>query len=142
MVKEIDSLFDEGNLDTRPVPDAPEGCCPLINFDKHIKTARIISDVQRFQIPYRLQEVPEIQTWIDVQLTRVTRTGSLDSMKLYRRSLAIEPREVHTATVEHSSRRGSADEPSPLWTSMSRERSSGKLATVQEERREWSPGKL
>src|SRR5271170_222342 len=132
------TFVDEGNLDTRPVPDAPEGSTPLINFDKHIKTARIISDVQRFQIPYRLQEILEIQTWIDVQLQRVKRTGSLDSMKLYRRSLAIEPREAPTINVvdSSSSRRGSSDEQSqssPLWTSMSRERSSGgKLPTVQE----------
>ena len=128
------TFVDEGNVDTRPVPDAPEGAPPLINFDKHIKTARIISDVQRFQIPYRLQEVPELQAWIEVQLNRVKRAGSLDSMKLYRRSLAIEPRES-----QQDNRRGSADDnTSPLWNSMSRERSSGgtsaKLATVQEEK--------
>jgi RasGEF domain/RasGEF N-terminal motif len=122
------TFVDEGNIDTRPVPDSPESHPPLINFDKHIKTARIISDVQRFQIPYRLQEVPELQSWIDAQLARVTKAGSLDSMKLYRRSLAIEPREVPLE------RRGSED--SALWSSMSRERSNGsnKLATVQEEK--------
>ena len=146
------TFVDEGNLDTRPVPDAPEGSTPLINFDKQIKTARIISDVQRFQIPYRLQEIPEIQSWIDAQLSRVKRTGSLDSMKLYRRSLAIEPREIHPP-LESSSRRGSADEgsnPSPQWTTvMSRQHSSpaagpsaSKLATVQEEKRDWSAGKI
>lgn len=136
------TFVDEGNLDTRPVPDAPEGA-PLINFDKHIKTARIISDVQRFQIPYRLQEIPEIQSWVDFQLNRVKRTGSLDSMKLYRRSLAIEPREI--PVIHDSSRRSSTeDQQQSSWTSMSRERSSngttGKLATVQEEKRDY--GKL
>lgn len=148
------TFVDEGNLDTRPVPDAPEGSIPLINFDKHIKTARIISDVQRFQIPYRLQEIPEMQSWIDAQLSRVKRTGSLDSMKLYRRSLAIEPREIHPPipTNESSSRRGSADESShatPQWTVMLRQHSSpataptaSKLATVQEEKRDWSAGKI
>jgi len=108
------TFVDEGNPNTRPVSDAPEGSPPLINFDKHIKTARIISDVQRFQIPYRLQEVPELQSWIEAQLSRVKRTGSLDSMKLYRRSLAIEPREIQV------DRRPSADILS-------------KLATVQED---------
>ena len=138
------TFVDEGNLDTRPVPDAPEGSIPLINFDKHIKTARIISDVQRFQIPYRLQEIPEIQSWIDTQLDRVKKTGSLDSMKLYRRSLAIEPREAPSTNEQQSSRRGSSDESqsSPLWAAMSRERSGGgKLPTVQEEKRDWSAGK-
>lgn len=134
------TFVDEGNLDTRPVPDSPDGP-PLINFDKHIKTARIISDVQRFQIPYRLQEIPEIQSWIEAQLSRVKRTGSLDSMKLYRRSLAIEPREI-----PQQERKSSEDSStSPLWINMSRERSSGggsKLATVQEEKREWTAGKI
>jgi len=134
------TFVDEGNLDTRPVPDSPDGPA-LINFDKHIKTARIISDVQRFQIPYRLQEIPEIQSWIEAQLSRVKRTGSLDSMKLYRRSLAIEPREI-----PQQERRSSEDSStSPLWINMSRERSSGgasKLATVQEEKREWTTGKI
>jgi hypothetical protein len=145
------TFVDEGNLNTRPVPDGPEGAAPLINFDKHIKTARIISDVQRFQIPYRLQEIPEIQSWVDAQLSRVARTGSLDSMKLYRRSLSIEPREIPNFTGETTSRRGSEDSnsqasaSSPLWASMSRERSSGgasKLPTVQEEKRGWSTGKI
>lgn len=134
------TFVDEGNLDTRPVPDSPDGP-PLINFDKHIKTARIISDVQRFQIPYRLQEIPEIQSWIEAQLSRVKRTGSLDSMKLYRRSLAIEPREI-----PQQERKSSEDSStSPLWINMSRERSSGggsKLPTVQEEKREWTAGKI
>ena len=146
------TFVDEGNLDTRPVPDAPEGSTPLINFDKHVKTARIVSDVQRFQIPYRLQEIPEIQSWIEAQLNRVKQTGSLDSMKLYRRSLAIEPREIHPPPAnDASSRRGSADESSHQmlqWTPMSRQHSSGgnasaasKLPTVQEEKRDWSNGK-
>lgn len=144
------TFVDEGNLNTRPVPDAPEGSSPLINFDKHVKTARIISDIQRFQIPYRLHEVSEMQAWIDAQLSRVKRTGLLDSMKLYRRSLAIEPREIPSIVLDPSSRRGSSDETqsSPLWTTMSRERSSngnggaGKLPTVQEEKRDWSAGKI
>jgi RasGEF domain/RasGEF N-terminal motif len=128
------TFVDEGNPGSRPVPDAPEGAPPLINFDKHIKTARIISDIQRFQIPYRLQEVPEIQSWIDAQLARVKQNGNLDSMKLYRRSLAIEPREL-PASLQNAERRSSASDES---TSMSRERSSNgtnsKLPTVQEER--------
>jgi len=144
------TFVDEGNLDTRPVPDAPEGSPPLINFNKHIQTAKIIADVQRFQIPYRLQEVPEIQAWIDAQLTRTKQAGFLDSMQLYRRSLAIEPREAPTIAMTDggssssgpSSRRGSATDDgsvpfSPLF--MQRERSSGgKLPTVQEEKQQWS----
>ncbi|KAL8948306.1 MAG: hypothetical protein Q9222_005501, partial [Ikaeria aurantiellina] len=52
--------------------DDASGCCmrPVINFGKHIRTAKIISELQRFQIPYRFQEVPELQTWIQDQLVR------------------------------------------------------------------------
>lgn len=66
----------------------------LINFDKHVKTARVISELQRFQIPYRINEVPEMQEWIDAQIRRVHNSNASDVQQLYRRSLLLEPREV------------------------------------------------
>ncbi|KAJ3264561.1 hypothetical protein HK104_006452 [Borealophlyctis nickersoniae] len=36
----------------------------LINFDKYVKVWRIIQDLQRFQIPYSLHTIPEIQEWL------------------------------------------------------------------------------
>ena len=70
---------------------------PVINFDKHVKTARIISELQRFQIPHRLAEVPELQTWMQDQFVAV-RSGTDDGgescmNRLYRRSCLLEPRE-------------------------------------------------
>ena len=77
--------------------DAGSSGMPVINFDKHVKTARIISELQRFQIPHRLQEVPELQTWMQDQFVAV-RSGADDGgesclNRLYRRSCLLEPRE-------------------------------------------------
>jgi RasGEF domain len=63
------TVVDEGNPNTCPMPGAPESHPFLINFRKHIETVRIISDVQRFQIPYRLQEDSGLQSWIDEWLS-------------------------------------------------------------------------
>ena len=80
--------------------DAGHSGMPVINFDKHVKTARIISELQRFQIPHRLQEVPELQTWMQDQFVAV-RSGADDGgesclNRLYRRSCLLEPREQQT----------------------------------------------
>ena len=80
-----------------PPDSGPCSGMPVINFDKHVKTARIISELQRFQIPYRLAEVPELQTWMQDQFVTV-RSGADDGgesclQRLYRRSCLLEPRE-------------------------------------------------
>ena len=66
----------------------------MINFDKHMKTAKIIGELQRFQIPYRLMEVPELQEWIQAQVVRVRSSDSANVQEYYRRSLMLEPRET------------------------------------------------
>ncbi|EEH08734.1 ras guanine-nucleotide exchange protein Cdc25p [Histoplasma capsulatum G186AR] len=86
------TFVDHGNQDTRALPTG-DGSKLVINFDKHMKTAKIISELQRFQIPYRLAEVPELQTWIQDQLIRVRSAGEKSFQNYYRRSLALEPRE-------------------------------------------------
>ena len=88
------TMVDHGNQTTRQLPgDGNEPSKSVINFDKHMKTARIISELQRFQIPYRLTEVPELQTWIQDQLVRVRSAGQSNVQLYYRRSLLLEPRE-------------------------------------------------
>ncbi|EER26086.1 SH3 domain containing protein [Coccidioides posadasii C735 delta SOWgp] len=89
------TFVDHGNQDTRTLT-ADSGSIEVINFDKHMKTAKIISELQRFQIPYRLTEVPELQTWIQDQLVRVRSAGEKGFQNYYRRSLILEPRERST----------------------------------------------
>lgn len=89
------TFVDLGNQTTRQLAgEGVEGSRPVINFDKHFKTAKIISDLQRFQIPYRFVEIPELQTWIQDQLVRVRSSDQSDILSYYRRSLILEPREA------------------------------------------------
>ncbi|TQS37863.1 hypothetical protein Golomagni_01649 [Golovinomyces magnicellulatus] len=95
------TFVDAGNSPTRQLPVmGNSGGLKVINFDKYTRTAKIISDLQRFQLPYRFTEVPELQSWISSQLSRV-RNISDDSHEqakmLYRKSLRLEPRESHTS---------------------------------------------
>ena len=86
------TFVDVGNPSKRPM--STEGSSKqLINFDKHIKTARIISELQRFQIPYKISEIPEMQSWIDFEIARIHNSKASDVQHLYRRSLLLEPRE-------------------------------------------------
>jgi hypothetical protein len=70
---------------------------PILNFEKHTKTAKVISELQRFQLPYRLEEVPDLQTWIQDQLIHVRThdevTFHVKQQAHYRRSCLLEPRE-------------------------------------------------
>ncbi|RHZ73468.1 hypothetical protein CDV55_108020 [Aspergillus turcosus] len=87
------TFVDHGNQALRSLP-TDDGEMAVINFDKHMKTAKIISELQRFQIPYRLAEVPELQTWMQNELVRVRSNGEKSLQTFYRRSLILEPREI------------------------------------------------
>ncbi|RMZ75953.1 hypothetical protein DV737_g5036, partial [Chaetothyriales sp. CBS 132003] len=86
------TFVDHGNPAKRQLSQE-SGSIEVINLDKHTKTAKIISDLQRFQIPYRLTEVSELQTWMQDQLIRVRSAGEKNFQNHYRRSLILEPRE-------------------------------------------------
>ncbi|CAI7564068.1 unnamed protein product [Penicillium glandicola] len=87
------TFVDHGNQSLRTLC-TDESEMAVINFDKHMKTARIISELQRFQIPYRLTEVPELQAWMQNELVRVRSNGEITAQTFYRRSLVLEPREA------------------------------------------------
>lgn len=72
----------------------------VVNFDKHTRTAKIIGELQRFQIPYRLQELPDMQDWIAAQIRRV-REGDQGNVQVsyYRKSLLLEPRETANRNI-------------------------------------------
>ncbi|SLM40414.1 SH3 domain [Lasallia pustulata] len=126
------TMVDHGNQTTRQLPGDGNGPIKsVINFDKHMKTARIISELQRFQIPYRLTEVPELQTWIQDQLVRVRSSGQSNVQLYYRRSLMLEPREqilrpamAETLESNSSGKDASAKDRFDLfgWSHLSREK--------------------
>ncbi|EPT05113.1 hypothetical protein FOMPIDRAFT_1112277 [Fomitopsis schrenkii] len=78
----------EGNPSFRPSPKSPDK--KLLNFNKYHKLARIVQDMQRFQIPYNLKQIPEVQVFLREAFEKSARQGDLQD--LYRRSLMVEPK--------------------------------------------------
>ncbi|KAH0003380.1 hypothetical protein KCU78_g13931, partial [Aureobasidium melanogenum] len=64
----------------------------VINFDKHMRSARVVSHLQRYQVPYRLQHVLEIQEYLEGQLDRVDTSDRCTVTSFWRRSQALEAR--------------------------------------------------
>jgi hypothetical protein len=99
------TFVDVGNSNTRPLPfddDDEDGteARTVINFDKHMRSARVVSHLQRYQIPYRLQHVKEIQDWLEIQLERVNTSDQCTVMSFWRRSQALEARSKGEARPE------------------------------------------
>ncbi|KAG1745971.1 ras guanine nucleotide exchange factor domain-containing protein [Suillus paluster] len=77
----------EGNPSYR---DSPAGK-KLLNFNKYHKLARIVQDMQRFQVPYNLKKIPEVQEYLQMAFENSKHHGDLQD--LYRRSLLVEPKQ-------------------------------------------------
>jgi hypothetical protein len=89
------TFIDVGNGTTRQLPgESGQDRMSVINFDKHMKTAKIIGQLQSFQVPYRLAVVPEMQEWMEAQIQRVRASDQANVQSQYRRSLLLEPREA------------------------------------------------
>ncbi|KAI0244026.1 hypothetical protein L0F63_003449 [Massospora cicadina] len=83
------TFADEGNPTYRP---SSRGSAPIINFSKCQRMARIIQEIQRFQVPYNLIEVVELQTQLHLLLLDQTQSSDLNERNMYRLSLQLEPR--------------------------------------------------
>lgn len=69
----------------------------LINFDKYVKTAKIIQDLQRYQgKSYNFTEVAEIR---DFLIQAIEEHGNKDAENLYELSLKLEPRGERLSTA-------------------------------------------
>ncbi|KAF7346489.1 hypothetical protein MSAN_01877000 [Mycena sanguinolenta] len=85
----------EGNPSHRPSPMNPNK--KLLNFNKYHKLARIVQDMQRFQVSYQLRAIPEVQLYLNGCFEKARHHGDLQD--LYRRSLLVEPRQATDNTV-------------------------------------------
>ncbi|KAJ6621899.1 ras guanine nucleotide exchange factor domain-containing protein [Mycena sp. CBHHK59/15] len=85
----------EGNPSHRASPMNPGK--QLLNFNKYHKLARIVQDMQRFQVPYQLRAIPEVQEYLNGAFENSRHHGDLQD--LYRRSLLVEPRQAADAPV-------------------------------------------
>ncbi|KAH6912619.1 cell division control protein 25 [Coprinopsis sp. MPI-PUGE-AT-0042] len=90
----------EGNPSHRPSPMDPNK--KLINFNKYHKLARIVQDMQRFQVPYCLKPIPEVQMYLNIGFERARKHGDLQD--LYNRSLLVEPKQAADADRTHDMR--------------------------------------
>ncbi|KAI9891901.1 MAG: hypothetical protein M1814_002286 [Vezdaea aestivalis] len=133
------TFVDVGCQTTRRLPgDGEHDGMSVINFAKHTQTAKIIGDLQRFQIPYRLTEVPELQEWMEAQIQRVQASDEANLQNYYRRSLVLEPREQAASRPspvepqQPSFQAPSADRKFDFlsWTHSSKEKSSSSGATT------------
>lgn len=93
------TFIDVGNGTTRQLPgESGRDGASVINFDKHMKTAKIIGQLQSFQVPYRLAAIPEMQDWMETQIQRVRSSDQANIQSYYRRSLLLEPRDPQHST--------------------------------------------
>ncbi|KIJ54556.1 hypothetical protein M422DRAFT_24504 [Sphaerobolus stellatus SS14] len=90
----------EGNPSYRASPRDPAR--QLINFNKYHKMARIVQDMQRFQVGYGLKEIGEVQGYLLGVLEGVGVRNGGDLGDLYRRSLLVEPRRAADAPISAS----------------------------------------
>ncbi|CCL99267.1 uncharacterized protein FIBRA_01282 [Fibroporia radiculosa] len=79
----------EGNPSHRASPKSPDK--RLLNFNKYHKLTRIVQDMQRFQVPYNLKQIPEVQEYLKDAFEKSKHRGDLHD--LYRRSLLVEPKQ-------------------------------------------------
>lgn len=63
----------------------------VINFDRHDRTAKVVGEVQAFQVQYRLQRSGELQTWLAHETGRAHAHVARDRNNLWRRSCILEP---------------------------------------------------
>ncbi|RYP63282.1 hypothetical protein DL771_009353 [Monosporascus sp. 5C6A] len=121
------TFVDIGNPATKqiPGPQGDEQGLTIVNFDKHARTAKIIGELQRFQIPYRLTELPDMQEWIQAEILRVKESeGGNVQVSYYRKSLLLEPREngVRTPSIETSALATPSVQKTDLFGWISRDR--------------------
>lgn len=86
-----------GNSKRREIPGSANErgeAVSVINFDLYMRMAKLVSHMQRFQAPYRLQAVPELQSWLELQLRRMRDGTDAMTNKFHRRSTMVEPKDV------------------------------------------------
>ncbi|KAK6435582.1 Ras guanine nucleotide exchange factor bud5 [Oleoguttula sp. CCFEE 5521] len=108
------TFIDAGNLATRQIPrsspggSATEAATVVINFDKYARMARIVTQIQRFQTPYPLRAVPELQIWLEAYMDHMGDATDALVGSFHRRSLILEPRQddlLRPKTMEANNRR-------------------------------------
>lgn len=128
------TFIDNGNPATKQLPGvglSGQGMT-IINFDKYRRTAKLIGDLQRFQLPYRFTELAHMQDWLQAQSARI-RELNPDSLELSfrKQSLLLEPRETMARTpVEGSMPTNQTGAKADLFGWISRDRHTNHAAVA------------
>lgn len=93
------TFVDAGNGPTRILPSTKDTGSPIevVNFDRYVRAAAIVNVVQRFQLPYRLQEVAGLRDWLrrEMEDARVEDDGTVKNgpttSEAYQQSVRLEP---------------------------------------------------
>ncbi|EPS42313.1 hypothetical protein H072_3719 [Dactylellina haptotyla CBS 200.50] len=85
-------FFEDGNAAKKPLPGEDPKNATGVNFTKWTLITKMLLEIQHFQVPYPVQEVSELQYWIEYQMRTLKESGFGDVQKLYRQSLAVEPK--------------------------------------------------
>jgi hypothetical protein len=97
----------QGNPSLRQIPGSSSGAneqaISVINFDKYAKMAKVVGQIQRFQVPYRFHAVPELQSWLDAYLHRMRESTTEMCGSFHRRSHVLEPKDEHRPSVPTTS---------------------------------------
>nr|XP_023907919.1 uncharacterized protein LOC112019635 [Quercus suber] len=124
------TFIDAGNPKTRELPGSAASetgeIVTVINFDRHMRTAKVLSHLQKFQVAYKLEPVPELQKWLELHLERMRKSEGEMVTKFHRRSLVVEPKmDVSAYRVQRassssrsSSKAGSEDADRPRTNSV------------------------
>ncbi|KAE8254357.1 hypothetical protein A4X13_0g3440 [Tilletia indica] len=84
------TFINDGNAKLRASPGAAR---ILLNVDRYVRINSVVTEMQRFQQPYTLLEVPEMQNFLRSVLANLPSSNGIDSAnELYKRSKALEPR--------------------------------------------------
>jgi hypothetical protein len=80
-------FIDEGNPKYKEV-----GQVKMVNLDRFDRLTKLIGGLQQFQVHYRLQPLPELQTWLKGAMRKAHLLLLNDQNELWRRSCIVEPR--------------------------------------------------
>jgi len=76
--------------DMRSVPDEGDETVLIINFEKYHKMAKVVLEVQRFQVLYRMALAPGLRGWFEKEMEPFSEER-IEHLAGYQRSLELEP---------------------------------------------------
>ena len=93
-----------GNPKRRDLPGSASDngdAVSVINFDMYMRLAKIVSHLQKYQVPYNLRVVPEMQLWMKDHMSRMRASHDHIVALLHKRSLLLEPKSDKNSGRQH-----------------------------------------